>query len=144
MLTRTNRMRSTAAAWIVAASLVSMALPVAARGQAQEKPAPKPVSIAGKWNVTLDMAMGQAQVTMEFVQDGKKVTGKYVGRYGTSPLEGTLEARALAFAVYTTIEGQESTLYFKGEVAEDGQSVKGSAELGGAGEAYWSARRAKD
>jgi hypothetical protein len=48
------------------------------------------------------------------------------------------------FVVTTTIEGQASSLGFGGEVSEDGQSIRGPAELGGAGEAFWLAKRAKD
>ena len=36
--------------------------------------------------------------TLELKQDGEKITGTYTGRYGTSPLQGTLKGRALEFA----------------------------------------------
>lgn len=111
--------------------------------QQQDPPAQPPVSIAGKWTVSLDMAMGTAEVTLEFSQDGEKIKGTYAGRYGTFPLEGTVKGRAVEFVVTTTIEGQQSSMWFGGEVAEDGQAMKGPAELGGAGEAYWTAKRAK-
>ena len=113
------------------------------QGQTREEPVPEPAAIAGKWDVNLDMAMGTTTVVFEFKQDGAKLTGTYAGRYGTFPLEGTVKGRALEFVVTTTIEGQASSLWFGGEVAEDGQTMKGPAELGGAGEAYWNAKRAK-
>lgn len=109
----------------------------------QEAPAPPPASVAGKWTVSLDMAMGTATIGLEFKQDAGKITGTYSGRYGAFPLEGTVKGRAIEFVVTTTIEGQQSSLWFSGEVAEDGQTMKGPAELGGAGEAYWTAKRAK-
>jgi hypothetical protein len=113
------------------------------QGQTREEPVPEPAAIAGKWDVSLDMAMGTTTVVFEFAQDGAKLTGTYTGRYGTFPLEGTVKGRAIEFVVTTTIEGQASSLWFGGEVAEDGQTMKGPAELGGAGEAYWNAKRAK-
>ena len=109
----------------------------------QEEPPPPPAQVAGKWTVSLDMAMGTATVGLEFKQDEGKITGTYSGRYGAFPLEGTVKGRAIEFVVTTTIEGQQSSLWFGGEVAEDGQTMKGPAELGGAGEAYWTAKRAK-
>lgn len=112
--------------------------------QQPEPPATPPAQIAGKWTVSLEMDMGTATVTMEFKQEGEKVTGTYAGRYGSSPLEGTVKGRKMDFVVTTTIEGQSSSLWFGGEVSEDGQSIRGPAELGGAGEAFWLAKRAKD
>lgn len=106
-----------------------------------ETPAAPPAAVAGKWNVSLDMAMGTASVVFEFKQEGEKITGTYTGNYGTFPLEGTVKGRAIEFVVSTTIEGQASALWFGGEVAEDGATMKGPAELGGAGEAYWTAKR---
>lgn len=111
--------------------------------QPPPQPAPPPAQVAGKWTVSLDMDMGTATVTLEFKQVAGKITGTYAGRYGTSPLEGTITGRKMEFVVTTTIEGQASSLWFGGEVSEDGQSIKGPAELGGAGAASWFAKRAK-
>jgi hypothetical protein len=113
------------------------------QGGAGENPEPRPASVAGKWTVSLDMSMGTATVTLVLEQDAAKLTGTYEGRYGTFPLEGTVKGRAIEFVVSTTVEGQASALWFGGEVAEDGESMKGPAELGGAGDAYWTAKRAK-
>jgi hypothetical protein len=128
-------------------SPASVSAPAAVDANQQQQPEPPatpPAQIAGKWTVSLEMDMGTATVTMEFKQDGEKVTGTYAGRYGTSPLEGTIKGRKMDFVVTTTIEGQASSLWFGGEVSEDGQSIRGPAELGGAGEAFWLAKRAKD
>jgi len=118
-------------------------LVAAADQQAQEQPAPAPKAITGKWSMMMEMSMGTATVALDFKQDGEKITGTYTGSYGEFPLEGILQARALEFAVYTTIEGQESTMNFSGEIAEDGESIVGSAILGQMGEAGWLAKRAK-
>lgn len=111
--------------------------------QSQEQPAPEPVVVAGKWTMAMEMSMGTASVELEFKQEGEKVTGTYTGSYGAFPLEGVLKGHALEFAVYTTIEGQESTMSFSGEVAEDRESISGTAVLGQMGEAGWLAKRAK-
>ena len=94
---------------------------------AQMKPSP---SIAGKWTMTMEMSMGTATPTLEFRQEGEKITGSYTGRYGVSPLEGTLKGLALQFTVEMEAEGQVVLLGFSGEVAADGQTMKGKAVLG--------------
>ena len=108
---------------------------------AQGKPAPAP-TLTGKWAVTLEMQSGTASPSLEFVQDGEKITGVYVSaRYGKAPLTGTLKGRVLQFAVTLNAEGTEVVMAFRGEVAPDFQVIKGDADLGGAGEATWYAKR---
>jgi len=130
-------------ACLIAASTAVLAAPVAAQGQAQEPPPPPPAAIAGKWTVTMEMAMGTATVAFDFKQEAEKITGTYKGNYGEFPLEGVVKGRNLEFAVYMTFDGQPTTMYFAGEVAEDGQTMKGSATLSEMGEAGWLAKRAK-
>jgi hypothetical protein len=109
---------------------------------AQDKPAAK-AQIAGKWQVSLEMEVGTAAVTMTFKQDGEKLTGTYAGRYGEYPLAGTVKDRALDFVVTINAEGTETKMHFIGELSAAGDVIKGSANLGGMGEAGWIAKPAK-
>ncbi|HUL73073.1 MAG TPA: hypothetical protein VLT86_08225 [Vicinamibacterales bacterium] len=123
---------------LVAASLVALA----------QTPTPtptpaKPINIAGKWAMTLDLSIGQATPALDLKQDGEKVTGTYTGRYGTFPLQGTLKGRALEFSFQMNAEGQDVTMSFSGEVAVDGESMKGTATIEGLGDATWTAKRDK-
>jgi hypothetical protein len=105
------------------------------------KPAP-PTTVTGKWTMSMDIEnMGAATTALEFKQDGEKLTGTYTGRYGAFKLEGTLEARKIAFTVYLVAEGQESTMYFEGEVAEDVATMRGQGSIEGMGAVAWSAKR---
>jgi hypothetical protein len=108
------------------------------QAQPDKKSAP---TIAGKWIMTLEMAMGTATPALELKQDGGKITGTYTGRYGTFPLEGSLKDHAIAFSFTMDAEGQSVTMSFQGEVSADAQSMKGTATLGEMGDATWSARR---
>jgi hypothetical protein len=104
----------------------------------------KPVaSLTGKWAMELNMSMGQSTPTLNLKQDGEKITGTYTSRYGTFPLEGTLKARTVQLFVTISVEGMQVDMAFSGEVAADGQSMKGEADLGQAGDATWVARREK-
>jgi hypothetical protein len=100
-------------------------------------------NVAGKWTMTLEMSMGTATPALELKQDGDKITGTYTGRYGTSALEGKLKESNIEFATTISAEGQPVTLTFTGEVAPDGQTMKGTASLGELGDATWSAKRDK-
>jgi len=107
--------------------------------QAQSKPAAP--SVTGKWTMAIEIQGTTATPSLELVQDGEKITGTYAGRYGKFQLTGTLKGRALVFTFTMNAEGTEVLMTFKGEVAADFQSMKGEADMAGAGEASWSAKR---
>ena len=111
---------------------------------AQDAPkAPKPADVAGKWNMTLEMSMGTATPTLEIKQDGGKITGTYAGRYAPAPIQGTVTDRKIVFDCTIDAEGQQASMHFEGDIATDTQSMKGTAQIEGLGDATWSAKRAK-
>jgi hypothetical protein len=116
--------------------LTSMLAPV----QAQSKPAPPP-TLTGNWAMAIEIQGTTATPALELVQDGEKISGTYSGRYGKFQVAGTLKGRALQFTFTMNAEGTEVLMTFKGEVAVDFQSMKGEADMAGAGEASWSAKR---
>jgi hypothetical protein len=126
-----------------------LALAVALGAQTPQKPEPKPepkpeqkaLSVTGKWTVELNMSMGQSTPALELKQDGQKITGTYTGRYGVAPVVGTLKDRAIELKISISAEGTDVEAYYSGEVAADGQTMKGTATLGPAGDATWLARR---
>jgi hypothetical protein len=111
--------------------------------QTQKPPPPPPANVAGKWIITLVMAQGTATPTLELKQDGEKVTGTYTGRYGAFALQGTVKGRTLEFRFTMKADGADVLMTFIGDVAADGQSIKGDATLGEMGEASWTAKRDK-
>lgn len=128
--------RAGAALTIVGFAVAGMA------AQAPTKPAPVS-TLTGKWTMTLEMQMGTATPTLELVQQGEKITGVYAGRYGKFPLNGVLKGRQLQFTFTMSADGTDVVMSFAAEVAEDFQSMKGEADMGGAGEATFYARRAE-
>ena len=128
-------MRSLALTAILAASVA------AASAQTPSKPAP--INITGKWTVSLQLEQINATPTLEFKQDGEKLTGTYTGRYGQFPFEGKIKDRALQFVVKMTAEGTDVQMAYSGEVAADSQSMKGTVSLAEMGDGTWSASRAK-
>src|SRR5262245_2417252 len=122
-------------------SVIAAASVAVASAQTPSKPAP--VNITGKWTVSLQLEQINATPTVEFKQDGEKLTGTYTGRYGQFPFEGKIKDRALQFVVKMTAEGTDVQMAYSGEVAPDSQSIKGTVALAEMGEGNWTATRAK-
>ena len=99
--------------------------------------------VTGKWSMTLEMSMGTGTPVLDLKQDGEKISGTYTGRYGTFDLEGKIKEQAIEFWFTMTAEGQSVSMSFTGEVAADGQTMKGQATLGELGDATWSAKKEK-
>lgn len=124
-------------------TLVGVIMTAAALAAAGQTPA-KPAAVAGKWTVALETESFTATPALEFKQDGEKLTGTYTSsRYGATPLQGTIKERAIEFTFKLNAEGTEVPMAFKGEVAADGQSMKGRASIAEMGEGSWSAKKEK-
>lgn len=135
--------RRTFLASLMTVALVAAVISPAIAAAQQDKPAP-PAKVAGKWQTVLEMEVGNANITLEFTQDGEKLAGTYAGRYGKYPLAGTVKGRVLDFVVTINAEGTETKMHFTGEIDEAGAVIKGSANLGGMGDAGWIAKRASE
>ena len=139
-------MRSNIRSLVIGASVAIAAVAGLAAQTAPPKPTPTPTpapTITGKWTVTVVTDAFTSTPSLEFVQDGEKITGAYESaRYGKTPLKGTLKARALEFSFTLSAEGTDVLMAYSGEVAADFQSIKGTAELTGIGSATWTAKRA--
>lgn len=125
---------------IVLACAAVYSEPASGLQKPEKKAAP---NVTGKWTMTLDMSMGTATPSLDLKQDGEKISGTYTGRYGTFNLQGSLKDRAIQFSFEMGAEGQTVTMTFAGQVADDGQSMKGTATLGEMGDATWTAKREK-
>jgi hypothetical protein len=99
-----------------------------------------PANVAGVWTFTVELEMGTGRPRVTLKQDGEKIKGTYDGRYGASPIEGTVREHKIELTVSMTAEGQAVLGVFTGVV--DGDSMSGSVEFDGAGEGTWTAVRA--
>ena len=126
-------------------TVLAMAGALAAQSKpAQKQDAGAPPPITGKWTMTLDMSMGPATPSLEITkQDGEKVVGSYTGRYGIFGFEGKVKNRTIEFSFTMTAEDQSVPMSFSGEIAADGQTMKGTAVLGELGDATWTAKKEK-
>ena len=108
---------------------------------AQEKPSAG--GVTGKWAMTIEMDVGTATPSLELEQDGDKLTGTYSGRYGDYPVAGKITARTLTFS-FAMGDDHSMVMNFTGELAADGASIKGTADMGEMGQNKWSAARVKE
>jgi hypothetical protein len=109
-------------------------------------PAAKPVDVAGKWTVVLQLEIGTSNPTLALKQDGAKITGTYTSaRYGDAKLTGTIDDKGkIVFQVALSAEGMDVTMFFSGEVAADGLTIaKGVVNIEGLGEGTWAAKKDK-
>lgn len=107
---------------------------------AQQKPADA-VALTGKWQMTLEMEVGTSSPVLVLKHEGDKLTGTYTGRYGEYPLVGKVDGRKVEFVVTISAEGTETVMSFAGELTAADGFLRGSANLGGMGDATWLAKR---
>ena len=98
-----------------------------------------PARVAGQWNFTVELGMGTGHPAVTFAQEGEAITGTYEGRYGASPLKGTVKENKIEFTVSMNAEGTPVSGLFVGTV--EGDTMSGQVEFEGAGEGTWSATR---
>lgn len=121
--------------FLAAVLLALVAAPVLAQD------APKKVDITGTWEMTVDSPQGTMNLTVEYKQDGEKLTGKHVSEMGEMPLTGTVKGNDVAYELNLDMGGQQMKIVHKAKV--DGDVIKGTAELGEMGSMAFTAKRKK-
>jgi hypothetical protein len=96
-------------------------------------------NVAGNWKLTLETPNGAASPSLVLKQDGEKLTGTYKGRFGESPLEGSVKGKEIKFTVKVNAQGQEILLEYAGAV--DGDTMKGKVKFGDMGEAEFTGKK---
>jgi len=95
--------------------------------------------VAGDWNLTVESPNGTGTPSATFAQDGENLTGTYKGRFGESPLKGTIKGNAINFTVSLSTPNGDLVLAYSGTV--DGDSMKGTVKFGEMGEGNFSGKK---
>ena len=105
------------------ALVIALALLVSAQVLAQAN------NVTGEWafNVTTDQGGGTPTIT--FKQDGDKLTGKYVGQFGSADLTGTVKGDAISFTFAIDVQGQQAPAKYEGTIEKN--TMKGKMDIGG-------------
>ena len=107
-------------------------------GDASEQAEDATVSVAGKWEMTMDSPMGEISWTVQVEQNGDMVSGYAESAMGTFPVEGFVVGTEWTFDVAVDAHGTPMVLGFVGDV--EGDEAWGVANM--QGEPYaWTAKR---
>lgn len=102
-------------------------------------PAAAQADITGAWIATVDSPQGQASFDVTFKQAGEKLTGEVTSPMGSVDFAGTLVKNDLLITYSIPVQGQNLELKMTGVVDKD--TMSGSLDFGGLGQAAWTAKR---
>ena len=120
---------------IIFVALLAAALMVTAPAAAAAS-----ADVAGEWNLAVETPNGPGTPTVVFKQDGENLTGTYKGRYGESPLKGTVKGNEIKFNTTINAAGQELEIEYTGTV--EGSTMKGKVKFGEMGEGTFTGKKA--
>ena len=104
---------------LISAAVVVASAPLAAQA----------TNVTGDWEFTVTTDQGSGTPTMTFKQDGEKLTGKYIGQFGTADLTGTVKGNAIQFTFTIDVQGQQAPATYKGTVEKN--TMKGTMDIAG-------------
>lgn len=97
------------------------------------------VDVSGEWDFTMTTPRGEMNSTVKFVQDGEKLAVTMTSQRGEFKGEGTIKGTDIEWSITRdTPRGQFTTAY-KGKV--DGNTMKGTAQMGDRGSMEWKATK---
>jgi len=98
-----------------------------------------PAKVAGDWTLTIEGPNGTATPSASLKQDGENLTGTYKGRFGESPLKGTIKGNDIKFTVSISTPNGDIQLEYSGTV--DGDAMKGTVAFGSMGQGSFTGKR---
>jgi L-seryl-tRNA(Ser) seleniumtransferase len=104
-----------------------------------QTPAAPAVQISGRWNAHLKFSLGNDNHTFFFEQRADALVGTHHGEIVTGSLRGRVEGNQIEFRSSQPYEGTRLQFTFTGQV--EGDSMKGTVEMGEYGETRWEAQR---
>lgn len=101
--------------------------------------AEEPITIAGRWDITIQFVHGEGNYTAFLEQTGEKLHGTYRGQFTEGTLDGTVHGKNIRFRGHLRIEGTALIYTYSGTV--EGDQMRGEVDLDEYGEARWVARK---
>jgi pimeloyl-ACP methyl ester carboxylesterase len=98
-------------------------------------------SMSGDWEISLNTPIGPAQSRASLKHEGENLSGRIKTQFGEFPISGTLKGADVTLKYTISADGNELTVTLKGKL--DGDTMKGSADFGSAGEGDWTAKKVK-
>jgi hypothetical protein len=99
-------------------------------------------SVSGNWKITMQSPRGEHTNDMKIVQEGEKLQVTIQSPRGEQSYAGTCKEAEITWSgTRQTPDGREMTLTFQGKV--EGDTMKGTAQMGDRGSFPWNAVRVK-
>ena len=99
--------------------------------------------VTGKWDVVIALeGVGEFPVSVDFKQEGTKLTGTFTGPPGEVTLQGTMNGPSMRLEFEVETPQGKMPIVMTGDLGADG-GLAGKATLAGMGEANWKGTRAK-
>jgi len=98
-----------------------------------------PADPAGTWNITLSFIAGQAVHTAVIARTDSILTGTYRGALTEGKLSGKVRGTAVEFIGVLKIQAQYVAFRYTGVI--EGDTMKGTVDLGEFWSATWTAQR---
>jgi hypothetical protein len=99
----------------------------------------KAADLTGTWDLTIETSQGTGHPVFTLKQEGDKLTGKYTGLFGEADLTGTITADHFTFSFTANIQGNDVKLTYTGTT--EGDTMKGTADFGGAASGSFTGKR---
>ena len=96
-------------------------------------------NVSGEWNLTVETANGTYTPSVVFKQDGETLAGTYKSQFGETSLKGTIKGNEIKFSFTISPQGQDLVIEYSGTV--DGDTMKGKAKFGEAGEGTFTGKK---
>jgi L-seryl-tRNA(Ser) seleniumtransferase len=96
-------------------------------------------NVDGQWDLHLDFALGGADHSLFFQQNGESLVGDHHGEVTSGDLSGSVEGDEVHFRSSHPYEGTRFSFEFRGKVK--GDTMSGDVSLGEYGPARWTATR---
>ncbi len=97
-------------------------------------------SVTGNWKLTVESDNGTTNPSVSLKQNGEELTGTYHGRFGDSPLKGTLKGGEIKFTVRVDVQGQEVIIDYAGKLDSD-TTMKGTVKFGDFGDGTFTGKK---
>ena len=93
------------------------------------------VDMTGTWDLKVETPNGKGTPVFELKQEGNKLTGKYSGAFGESPVEGTVNGKSFEI----NYKSGGVAVKYSGEV--EGSTVKGEVDYGSYGKGTFTGKK---
>lgn len=99
------------------------------------------IDVSGEWELSVESPQGPMAIAAHYKQAGEKLTGRHVNEFGEVPLAGTVKGSDISYTITIDVQGQQVAITHTGKI--DGDTITGTADLGGMGTVNWTGKRKK-